>query len=89
MVVPSVFDVVNVMISESSLLHNTISWTSSTCGEGFTVIVNASAVPLQLNPLLLYVGVTVIVAVIVVIEQLHTQKIRNTPEQIYHTRIAG
>ena len=77
------------MISESSLLHNTISWTSSTCGEGFTVIVNVSAVPLQLNPLLLYVGVTVIVAVIIVLEEFVAEKLGIPPEPLSARPIAG
>ena len=50
-VLPSVLGVVNSIIEEISLLHNTTSWTSSISGEGLTVIVNVSALPSQIIPL--------------------------------------
>ena len=43
-------------------LHNVWLATAFTVGVGFTVIVNVVGVPVQVTPLLVYVGVTVIVA---------------------------
>ena len=62
MVVPPVFSVVN-STDVVSALQIIWSWGSSTWAVGFTVIVNVCSGPSQLIPSLVYVGVTVIVAV--------------------------
>ena len=69
-VVPSVFVVVNSIASVDSPLHNTWSTTESTCAVGLTVIVKVSDGPVLLTPPLSNVGVTVIVAICVVFEEL-------------------
>ena len=69
-VVPSVFVVVNSIASVDSPLHNTWSITESTCAVGLTVIVKVSDGPVLLTPPLSKVGVTVIVAIWVVFEEL-------------------
>ena len=61
--VPPVLLVVKITAVVGLLLQNTRSAGSFTCADGLTVIVKVCAVPGQLAPPLVKVGVTVIVAV--------------------------
>ena len=61
-VVPEVLEVVRLISSESSALHNTWFSTSSSWLEGFTVIVNIWGSPWQETPSFSNVGVTMTVA---------------------------
>ena len=61
-VTPSVFSVVNWIGSVSSSLHNIWLSIGFTWAPGFTVRTNVSDGPVHSTPLLVYVGVTVIIA---------------------------
>jgi hypothetical protein len=62
--VPPVYVVLKLIAVVVLLLHKDWLATGFTVTDGFTVIVNVIDVPAQLPPALVYVGVTIIVAVI-------------------------
>ena len=61
--VPPVYVLLKLTAVVALLLHKDWLATGFTVAVGFTVIVNVVAVPAQLTPALVYVGVTMIVAV--------------------------
>lgn len=63
-------------------LHNTWLATVFTVGVGFTVIVNVTGAPVQLTPPLVYVGVTVMVAVTEVLPLLMAVKAAMFPAPV-------
>ena len=64
MALPKVFAVVKLINEVLVPLQKTWLAGRSTCAFGFTVIVNVVGVPLQVTPALVYVGVTIIIAII-------------------------
>ena len=60
---PPLFGLLNVITVDDEPLHNTWFAIAFTVAVGLTVIVNVIAIPVQLTPPLVNVGVTVIVAV--------------------------
>ena len=79
-VVPEVLEVVKLISSESSPLHNTWLSTSSTWLEGFTVIVNVCESPSLLIPPFSKVGITVTVATIGNVPLFIAVKVGKSPE---------